>query len=41
LAHRERWSTDDQPETSALRRWSTAEHEIYNGLVGDVLRPKV
>lgn len=41
LAHRERWATDDRPATSALRRLTTTEHELYTDLVGDVLGPKV
>ncbi len=41
LAHRERWATDDRPATSALRRLTITEHELYTDLVGDVLGPKV
>jgi hypothetical protein len=41
LAHRERWATDDRPASSALRRLTTTEHELYTDLVGDVLGRKV
>ena len=41
LAHRERWATDGRPATSALRRLTTAERDLYTDLVGDVLGPKV
>jgi hypothetical protein len=41
LAHRERWVTDDRPTTSALRRLTTTEHELYTHLVGDVFGRKV
>jgi hypothetical protein len=41
LAHRERWATDDRPASSALRRLTTTEHELYTDLVGDVFGRKV
>lgn len=41
LAHRDRWAKDDRPATSALRRLTQKEHELYADLVGDVLGRRV
>ena len=41
LAHRDRWVTEDRPATSALRRLTSTEHDLYSDLVGDVLGNRV
>lgn len=41
LAHRERWTTDDRPASSSLRRLTMNEQDLYADLVGDALGLKV